>query len=163
MPSIILIILRIIIIHNVTFYFYYYFTKDSFFSIFLKLFQIFSFPQSSTDSFYHLFQKLKTHCFIFFCEFTYFNCRLITLQYCSSFCHALTWISHGCTCVPHPEPPPTSLPIPSLCVIPVHQPWAPCLMHRTWIGSNIHITMTLYARQQKRHRCKALLHFLQKR
>ena len=21
------------------------------------------------------------------------------------FCHTLTWISHGCTCVPHPEPP----------------------------------------------------------
>ena len=30
---------------------------------------------------------------------------LITLQYCSGFCHTLTWISHGCTCVPHPESP----------------------------------------------------------
>ena len=36
--------------------------------------------------------------------FIYFNWRLITLQYCSGFCHTLTWISHGCTCVPHPEP-----------------------------------------------------------
>ena len=35
----------------------------------------------------------------------YFNWRLITLQYCSGFCHTLTQISHGCTCVPHPEPP----------------------------------------------------------
>ena len=35
----------------------------------------------------------------------YFNWRLITLQYCSGFCHTLTWISHRCTCVPHPEPP----------------------------------------------------------
>ena len=34
----------------------------------------------------------------------YFNWRLITLQYCSGFCHTLTCISHGCTCVPHPEP-----------------------------------------------------------
>ena len=33
-----------------------------------------------------------------------FNWRLITLQYCSGFCHTLPWISHGCTCVPHPEP-----------------------------------------------------------
>ena len=41
----------------------------------------------------------------FFGKFIYFNCRLITLQYCSGFCHTLTWISHGCTCVPHPEPP----------------------------------------------------------
>ena len=29
--------------------------------------------------------------------------RPITSQYCSGFCHTLTWISHGCTCVPHPE------------------------------------------------------------
>ena len=35
----------------------------------------------------------------------YFNWRLITLQYCSGFCHTLTWIRHGCTCVPHPEQP----------------------------------------------------------
>ena len=35
----------------------------------------------------------------------YFNWRLSTLQYCSGFCHTLTRISHGCTCVPHPEPP----------------------------------------------------------
>ena len=31
--------------------------------------------------------------------------RLITLQYCSGFCNTLTLISHGCTCVPHPELP----------------------------------------------------------
>ena len=31
------------------------------------------------------------------------------------------------------NPTPTSLPIPSLRV-PVHRPWAPCLMHRTWTG-----------------------------
>ena len=34
----------------------------------------------------------------------YFNWRQITLQYCSGFCHTLTCISHGYTCVPHPEP-----------------------------------------------------------
>ena len=28
------------------------------------------------------------------------------LQYCSGFCHTLMRISHGFTCVPHPEPPP---------------------------------------------------------
>ena len=36
--------------------------------------------------------------------------RLITLQYCSGFCHTLTWISLGYTCIPHPDPP-THLPL----------------------------------------------------
>ena len=35
----------------------------------------------------------------------YFSWRLIILQYCGVFCHTITWISHGCTCVPHPDPP----------------------------------------------------------
>ena len=34
----------------------------------------------------------------------YFSWRLITLRYCSGFCHSVIWISHGFTCVPHPEP-----------------------------------------------------------
>ena len=42
---------------------------------------------------------------LYFFKFIYFNWRPISLQYCSGFCHTLTWISHGCTCVPHPEPP----------------------------------------------------------
>ena len=46
----------------------------------------------------------------------FFNWRLITLQYCG-FCHTLTWISHGCTCVPHPDPPSylPSHPVPQVC------------------------------------------------
>ena len=42
-------------------------------------------------------------------RFLNFNWRLITLQYCG-FCHIFTWISHGCTCVPHPDPPSPSHP-----------------------------------------------------
>ena len=37
--------------------------------------------------------------------FFFISWRLITLQYCSGFCHTLTWISHGFTCIPHPDPP----------------------------------------------------------
>ena len=39
------------------------------------------------------------------------------------FCHALTWIHHGCTCVPHPEPPFHFPPHP----IPQGHPSAPAL------------------------------------
>ena len=52
-----------------------------------------------------------------------FNWRLITLQYCGGFCHTFTWISHGCTCVPHPDPPSHLPPHP----IPQGHPSAPAL------------------------------------
>ena len=48
--------------------------------------------------------SLWFYCFIFF-SFIFISWRLITSQYCSGFCHTLTWISHGFTCIPHPDPP----------------------------------------------------------
>ena len=59
----------------------------------------------------------------FFSKNIYFNWRLITLQYCSGLCHTLTWISHGCTWVPHPDPPSHLPPHP----IPQGHPSAPAL------------------------------------
>ena len=41
---------------------------------------------------------------IFFFSFIFISWRLITLQYCSGFCHTSTWISHGFTCIPRPDP-----------------------------------------------------------
>ena len=55
------------------------------------------------------------------------------------FCHTSTWIHHGCTRVPILNPLPTSLPIPSLWIIPVHQPQAFCIMHQNWTGDSFHI------------------------
>ena len=54
--------------------------------------------------------------FFFFFPFICISWRLITLQYCSGFCHTLTWISHRFTCIPHPDPPShlPLYPIPSL-------------------------------------------------
>ena len=72
-------------------------------------------------------------------EFIYFNWRLITLQYYSGF--AIHWLEStmGVHVFPILNPPPSSLPIPSLWVIPVHQPRASCIMHRTWTGVSFHI------------------------
>ena len=42
---------------------------------------------------------------VFFFSFIFISWRLFTLQYCSGFCHTLIWISHGFTCIPHPDPP----------------------------------------------------------
>ena len=56
----------------------------------------------------------------FWYKFIYFNWRLITLQYLW-FCHTSTWIHHGCTRVPHLEPPSH---LPSY-TIPLGHPRAP--------------------------------------
>ena len=57
----------------------------------------------------------------YFFKYIYFNWRLITLQYCSGFCHTLIWNLHGYTCVPHPEAPSHLPPHP----IPLGHPSAP--------------------------------------
>ena len=62
-------------------------------------------------------------CSSFCCSFLFVYWRLITLQYCGEFCYTFTWISHGCTCVPHPEPP-SHLP---LHLIPQGHPSTPAL------------------------------------
>ena len=76
--------------------------------------------------------------FLFFFSFIFISWRLITLQYCSGFCHTLTWISHEFTCVPHPEPP-SHLPPHA---IPLGHPSAsalsPCLLHPSWTGDLFH-------------------------
>ena len=59
-------------------------------------------------SLYSYYPKFSLYSFFF--SFIFISWRLITLQYCSGFCHTLTWLSHGFTCVPHPDP---ALPLPS--------------------------------------------------
>ena len=102
---------------------------------------------SGNDPSMHTFQEIlpdvmpPQHFFFFWMlSFIFFliSWRLIALQYCSGFCHTLTWISHEFTCIPHPDPP-SHLP---LHPIPLGLPSAPgsstCLMNPTWAGDLFH-------------------------
>ena len=61
-------------------------------------------------------------------------------------CHTLTWIHHECTCVPHPDHPPTSLPPPPSgscqCTSPDHPESCiePGLLIRSTYD-NLHVSM----------------------
>ena len=82
--------------------------------------------------------------FYFFLHFIFLFLFVFYFTILYWFCHTSTWICHGCTHVPNPEPPPTSLPIPSLWVIPVHQPQASCILHQTWTGDLFLIYYTCF-------------------
>ena len=54
-------------------------------------------------------RRIKFICIFFFQTIgTFYLFIYLFILYCSGFCHTLTWISHGFTCIPHPYPPPTS-------------------------------------------------------
>ena len=55
-------------------------------------------------------------------KYIYFNWRLNTLQYCSGFCHTLTWILHRCSpsWIPLPPPSPSHPSGSSQCASPEH-------------------------------------------
>ena len=91
-----------------------------------------------------------THLFILgyypFKKFIYFNWRIITLQYHGGFLavhqHELAMGIHVSPC--HILiPPSTSLPTPSLWVVPEHGLWVPCFMR--W-SSVLHVVMYLFQR-----------------
>ena len=50
-------------------------------------------------SFYNFRSLVKKCPFSLFKKIIYFNWRILYLQYCGGFCHTLTWITHGYTCV----------------------------------------------------------------
>ena len=66
--------------------------------------------------------------------FIYFNWRLISLQYCIGFAIHQHESTTGIHMFPILNPAPSSLPVPSLLVVSVHQPQASSIMHRNWTG-----------------------------
>ena len=61
------------------------------------------------------------------------------------FCHTSTWIHHGHTHVPHPEPPSHLPPHTIPPVIPVHQPQGSCIkpgLAICFLYDIIHVSMT---------------------
>ena len=96
-------------------------------------------------------------------KYIYFNWRLINLQYCIGFAIHEHESAIGVHVLPILNPSPTSLPIPSLWVIPVHQPQASCIRHRTWTGDSFLIRYyTCFNTILPNHTTLSLSHRVQK-
>ena len=63
----------------------------------------------------------------------------LTLQYCIGFAIYQNESASGIHVFPILNPRPSSLPVPSLWVVTVHQPQASSIVHQTWTGDSFHI------------------------
>ena len=96
------------------------------------------------------------------CVVTFFFFNL-TLQYCIGFAIYQNEYATGIHVFPILNPPPSSLPIPFLWVVPVHQPQASSIVHGTWTGNSFHIWYyTYFSAILPNHPTLSLSHRVQK-
>ena len=87
----------------------------------------------------------------------------LTLKYCIGFAIYQNESVTGIHVFPILSPPPSSLPIPSLWVVPVHQPQVSSIVHRTWTGNSFHIWYyTYFSAILPNHPTLSLSHRVQK-
>ena len=82
-------------------------------------------------------KEMATHSSILF--FSIFLFYFLTLQYCIGFAIYQHESATGIYVFPILNPPPSSLPVLSLWVVPVYQPQASSIVHQTWTGDSFHI------------------------
>ena len=98
-----------------------------------------------------------------FCSFFLLLFYFLTLQYCTGFAIYQHASATGIHVFPILNPPPSSLPVPSLWVVPVHQPQASSIVHRTWTGNSFHIWYyTCFTAILPNHPTLSLSHRVQK-
>ena len=101
--------------------------------------------------------------FFFLLKFIYFNWRQITSQYCIGFAIQRYESTTSVHVFPILNPPHTSLPVPSLWVVPVHQPQASNILHQTWTGDSFLIWYyTCFSAMLPNHPTLSLFHRVQK-
>ena len=93
----------------------------------------------STDEWINKMQYIHKVEYYLTLLFVYFNWRLITLQYFIGFAIPQHESATGIHVFPNLNPASSSLPVPSLWVVSVHQPQASSIMHRTWTGNSFHV------------------------